>query len=427
MARSTFRILDGLAVTGGNVDVTNTLSANDLSGDGSALTNVDAATLGGVAITNLASNNFVKSIFTSNNYVDGRFAANAYLTSTFSSNAYITAHVASEVAGLVDAAPAALDTLNELAAALGDDANFSTTITTSIGLRATNTYVNSTFSSNNYLQDQLSALGTGNVSNNYLIATYASNNYVQTQLGTKLNSSSYTASDVLSKLLTVDGSGSNLDADLLDGQQGSYYLDWTNTTNKPDPVITLGGDLSGSVTLTNLASGTLTATIQPNSVALGTDTTGNYVATISGTTNEVEVSGSGSEGAGVTVGLPSNVTIGNDLTVTNDIIQTNHSFVSSTITTTSTSQTNLDTFSTSTYSGAEVNVTAISNGERHMTKILVVHDGTTAYATEYGSIFTNTSLASYDVDVSSGSVRLRVTPASATSTVFNTSMMLIEN
>ena len=37
------------------------------------------------------------------------------------------------VANLVDAAPAALDTLNELAAALGDDANFVTTITTSIG------------------------------------------------------------------------------------------------------------------------------------------------------------------------------------------------------------------------------------------------------------------------------------------------------
>lgn len=39
----------------------------------------------------------------------------------------------------------------------------------------------------------------------------------------KLNSSSYTASDVLTKLLTVDGSGSNLDADLFEGQHGSYY------------------------------------------------------------------------------------------------------------------------------------------------------------------------------------------------------------
>ena len=41
--------------------------------------------------------------------------------------------ISTAVANLVDSAPAALDTLNELAAALGDDANFVTTITTSIG------------------------------------------------------------------------------------------------------------------------------------------------------------------------------------------------------------------------------------------------------------------------------------------------------
>ena len=211
----------------------------------------------------------------------------------------------------------------------------------------------------------------------------------------------------------------NLNADLLDGEEGTYYLDWTNTTNKPDPVITLGGDLSGSVTLTDLTSGTLTATINANSVelgtdttgdyvsslvagtgvtltnntgetatptiaigqevettsdvtfnsitgpltgnadtaskwanprtvtfatgdvtgsfsidgsanvsdvaltigansvALGTDTTGNYVATIAGTANEIEVTGSGAETAAITVGLPNDVTISNDLTVGN--------------------------------------------------------------------------------------------------------------
>ena len=111
----------------------------------------------------------------------------------------------------------------------------------------------------------------------------------------------------------------NLNADLLDGQQGSYYTNWTNITNKPDPVITLAGDLSGSVTLTDLTSATLTATIAANSVALGTDTTGNYIATIAGTTNEIEVSGSGSETAAVTIGLPNDVTIGNNLTVTNTL------------------------------------------------------------------------------------------------------------
>jgi trimeric autotransporter adhesin len=43
-----------------------------------------------------------------------------------------TAYVDTAVANLIDSSPGALDTLNELAAAIGDDANFSTTITNSI-------------------------------------------------------------------------------------------------------------------------------------------------------------------------------------------------------------------------------------------------------------------------------------------------------
>jgi hypothetical protein len=108
------------------------------------------------------------------------------------------------------------------------------------------------------------------------------------------------AQNILDAVKTVDGSGSGLDADTLDGQDSSYYLDWTNTTNKPDPVITLAGDLTGSVTLTDLASATLTATIAANSVELGTDTTGNYIATIAAG-NGITVTGSGSESAAVTV------------------------------------------------------------------------------------------------------------------------------
>lgn len=53
------------------------------------------------------------------------------------SNGYATkSYVDSSITGLVNAAPATLDTLNELAAALGNDANFSTTITASIALKA---------------------------------------------------------------------------------------------------------------------------------------------------------------------------------------------------------------------------------------------------------------------------------------------------
>ena len=44
-------------------------------------------------------------------------------------------YVDTEIASVIDSAPAALDTLNELAAALGDDANFSTTVTNSIATK----------------------------------------------------------------------------------------------------------------------------------------------------------------------------------------------------------------------------------------------------------------------------------------------------
>src|SRR6056300_939616 len=117
-----------------------------------------------------------------------------------------------------------------------------------------------------------------------------------------------------------------------------------------DPTITLAGDLSGSVTLTNLTSGTLTATIGAgtvendmlagsiaasklagsignskltnSSITVSDGSNSTAVAlggtlTINGTSGEIEVV----ESSGTfTVGLPNNVTIGNDLTVTGDLI-----------------------------------------------------------------------------------------------------------
>jgi len=50
-------------------------------------------------------------------------------------------------------------------------------------------------------------------------------------------------------------------------------------------------------------------------VNLATQTTGNYIATIAGTANEITVSGSGSENSAVTIGLPDDVTITGNLLV----------------------------------------------------------------------------------------------------------------
>ena len=187
------------------------------------------------------------------------------------------------------------------------------------------------------------------------------------------------------------------------------------------PIITVNAQ--GHVTAVSTAAISTSWTISDGSTTQSID--GGDTLTVSGTANEVEVAVSATDT--LTVGLPNDVTVSNDLTVGNDVILDNHRLQSITQTTTATTQVNLATFSTTTYAGAEVNIMAISNGERHITKLLITHDGTTAYATEYGEIVTNASLASYDVDINTGNLRVRVTPASATSTVFNTSIMLIEN
>ena len=67
-----------------------------------------------------------------------------------------------------------------------------------------------------------------------------------------------------------------------------------------DITVTLTGDVTGSGTITDLGSVSFATTIAGNSVALGADTTGNFVAGVSAGSG-ISVSGSGSENATVTV------------------------------------------------------------------------------------------------------------------------------
>ena len=60
--------------------------------------------------------------------------------------------------------------------------------------------------------------------------------------------------------------------------------DGTLDVDVDDFTITLTGDVTGSGTVTNLGNVSLATTVAANSVALGTDTTGDYVATITGGT-----------------------------------------------------------------------------------------------------------------------------------------------
>ena len=353
-------------------NVTGNLTGN--ADTASAWANARTITLGGVLSGNVSidgsSNVTLTAAHTSDPVITLTGAVTGSGTMTSLGNVSITATVADDshnhVISNVDGLQTALDAKAALAGATftGDVSGTNLTLSGNLTVSGTTTYVNTTTLN---IGDNIITLNADEA------GTPSQNAGIEIERGTSSNvilqwneTSDYweiASGGTTGRILTTsdEGSGNGLDADTLDGQQGSYYLDWTNVTNKPDPVITLAGDLSGSVTLTDLASGTLTATITKdptitltgdvtgsatmtnlgsvsisttvaaNSVTLGTDTTGNYVATITGTANEITVSGSGSESAAVTIALPDDVTIGDTLTVTGNLfVDTNTLYVDAT-------------------------------------------------------------------------------------------------
>jgi len=105
---------------------------------------------------------------------------------------------------------------------------------------------------------------------------------VNTELGTKLDITSYTASDILTKLKTVDGASSGLDADLLDGLSPS-------TSSTANSIVVR--DSAGSIT-SNSFIGDLTG-----------DVTGNVSGTSSDITSILSITKGGTGANNVTTAL----------------------------------------------------------------------------------------------------------------------------
>ena len=108
-------------------------------------------------------------------------------------------------------------------------------------------------------------------------------NNLNTEVGLKLDTTSYTAADVLTKIKTVDGAGSGLDADLVDGKNA-------DSANTPSTVVArdVNGDFEASVitainfvgNISGNVTGNLTGTVTGNAtnvngvIAIGNGGTG---------------------------------------------------------------------------------------------------------------------------------------------------------
>ena len=106
----------------------------------------------------------------------------------------------------------------------------------------------------------------------------------------------------------------------------------------------------------------------------------------------------------------------------------NEASISTGVTTTATSsETPIDTFSTSTYRCAKYFVQITKGTSYHTTEIVVVHDGTATYNTEYATLKNNELLSTFDTDINTGNVRLLATPTSSSSTTFKIVRTLINS
>ena len=125
--------------------------------------------------------------------------------------------------------------------------------------------------------------------------------------------------------------------------------------------------------------------------------------------NDILATGIITASSGVDLGDPGIVTLSSD-----------------TLTTTSTSADTVASVSATVNRSATFQVQVTRGTQYHMTTINVIHDGTNAFLSEYGTIRTGEILATFDADISSGNLRLRVTPTSTASTVFKLSKTVIK-
>ena len=154
----------------------------------------------------------------------------------------VKAYVDSEVSGLVDSAPGALNTLNELAAAINDDASFSTTITNSIATKL--------------------PLGGGTMTGNIVMSGSQTVDGRDLSVdGSKLDgieagaTADQTASEILTLIKTVDGAGSGLDADTLDGvSSGSFIRSDATDTVSGELTFTNDANFTGDVYISDTGS-----------------------------------------------------------------------------------------------------------------------------------------------------------------------------
>jgi hypothetical protein len=157
-------------------------------------------TLDGVAST--LSSKTLSSATLATDLAAGGYKVTGLGTPSANTDAATKSYVDTQISNLVDAAPGALDTLNELAAAINDDASFSTTVTNSIATKvakAGDSMTGALSMGNNKITDLASpTASTDAVPKSYIDTVFGSTSSAATSATSAANSASSAATSASS-------------------------------------------------------------------------------------------------------------------------------------------------------------------------------------------------------------------------------------
>jgi hypothetical protein len=183
--------------------------------------------------------------------------------------------------------------------------------------------------------------------------------------------------------------------------QQTFLNGGTTTTNFTATSLTVSGNgtVGGTFQVTNAT--TLNSTLQVNNVTDSNATNAGSIVTTGG----MGLAKSIVLGGSITAGSASAGTVVNALFSNNNL---QSSYTSSAITTSA--LVNLDTYSGATYRTAKYIVQIVDGVKIHVEEILLFHDGTNAFMTEYAVASSTGDLGSFDALYSGGTMTLTFTP-----------------
>jgi len=169
----------------------------------------------------------------------------------------------------------------------------------------------------NYADGLIYYKTSSNAIHNFLDSDNIAGKYLQTN-------------NLLTAIQAIDGSGSNIDADKLDGQQGSYYLDYNNFTNTPagfdsNGVLSIvdSAYVNGLVDSVDQATNALTLNNQAASYYLDYNNFTNVPTNVSTFTNDANYISTGDSALLSALTTTGNVTIGGNLQVNGTTVTVN--------------------------------------------------------------------------------------------------------